>query len=184
MENIIVRKMTKEDCRQRIDIDDRFTVDSILLLSLRDNRIEYTVQPVPSYEKSYEDEPFEDMAEPDGSMYIDHPDQAVFLAFVENQLAGQIVVKRNWNEYACIEDIKVDRKFRRHGVGTKLVEQAKRWAKASGMPGLMLETQNNNVRACKFYERCGFFIGGFDMQVYKGINKDTDEVAMYWYYIF
>jgi len=184
MEKISIRKMTAEDCGQRLDIDDRFTVDSILLLSLRNNRIEYSIQQVPSYEKSYGDEPFEDTADTDYSMYINHPDQAVYLAYVENQLAGQIVLKRHWNEYACIEDIKVDRKFRRHGIGRRLVEEAKQWAKENGMPGIMLETQNNNVKACKFYESCGFFIGGFDLQVYKGINKDTDEVAVYWYFTF
>lgn len=97
---------------------------------------------------------------------------------------GQVVVKRNWNDYAYIEDIKVDKRFRRYGIGRKLIEQVKCWAKDRGMPGIMLETQNNNVSACKFYESCGFFIGGFDMCVYKGMHKHTDEIAVYWYFIF
>lgn len=49
------------------------------------------------------------------------------------------------------------------------------------MPGIMLETQNNNVAACKFYEKCGFVIGGFDFLVYTGLDKTSDEVAIYWY---
>lgn len=44
------------------------------------------------------------------------------------------------------------------------------------MPGIMLETQNNNVAACKFYEKCGF-----DFLVYKGLDMQNDEVALYWY---
>ena len=52
------------------------------------------------------------------------------------------------------------------------------------MPGIMLETQNNNVAACKFYEKCGFVIGGFDFLIYKGLDMKNDEVAMYWYFHF
>ncbi|TKI00778.1 GNAT family N-acetyltransferase, partial [Bacillus cereus] len=40
---------------------------------------------------------------------------------------------------------------------------------------------NNNVAACKFYEKCGFVIGGCDFLVYKGLDKTSDEVAIYWY---
>ena len=31
------------------------------------------------------------------------------------------------------------------------------------------------------YEKCGFVIGGFDFLVYKGLDKTSDEVAIYWY---
>ena len=93
-------------------------------------------------------------------------------------------MKKNWNHYAYIEDITVDKKYRTLGVGKRLVDQAKKWAKKDNMPGIMLETQNNNVAACKFYEKCGFVIGGFDFLVYKGLDKTNDEVAMYWYFHF
>jgi Acetyltransferase (GNAT) family len=94
---------------------------------------------------------------------------------------GRIVLKRNWNKYTYVEDIKVDKQYRGYGVGKKLIEQAKRWMKDGGMTGIMLETQNNNVRACNFYESCGFVIGGFDSCVYRGPDKDSDEIAIYLY---
>ena len=53
-----------------------------------------------------------------------------------------------------------------------------------GLPGIMLETQNNNVAACRFYESCGFHLGGFDRELYRGITPDTDETALFWYLIF
>ncbi|MNI04710.1 TDP-fucosamine acetyltransferase [compost metagenome] len=90
-------------------------------------------------------------------------------------------MKKNWNRYALIDMIQVDKQFRRHGIGRQLMEQAKRWALERGLPGVMLETQSINVRACKFYERCGFVIGGFDQYVYKGIPAVSGEVAVYWY---
>lgn len=48
----------------------------------------------------------------------------------------------------------------------------------------MLETQNNYVRACKFYEDSGFKIGGFDNYLYRGQKANTDVVAIFWYFHF
>jgi ribosomal protein S18 acetylase RimI-like enzyme len=61
------------------------------------------------------------------------------------------------------------------------VAEAIDWAKTKLLAGIMLETQNNNVAACRFYERCGFKLGGFDRYLYKGISKNTEEIALYWY---
>ncbi|MDR4956963.1 GNAT family N-acetyltransferase [Bacillus sonorensis] len=178
--DITIRKMTCEDLGRLPEIDDSFIVDSILLLTLEGNRIRYSVKPIQSCEKSYTDE-----SEPaDYSAYLDNPDQAVYLAFFDNQPAGQVAVRRYWNEYAYIEDIKVDPKFRRHGIGRKLIEQVKRWSQEKGLAGITLETQNNNVKACRFYESCGFEIGGFDLFLYKGIDQHKDEIALYWYLTF
>jgi len=58
------------------------------------------------------------------------------------------------------------------------------WAETKQLPGIMLETQNNNVAACRFYERCGFKLGGFDRYLYKGITQSTEEIALYWYLFF
>lgn len=90
-------------------------------------------------------------------------------------------MKKNWNSFAYIEDIKVDKKYRVLGDGRSLINQAKQWAKKGNMPGIMLETKNNNVLACKFYEKCGFVIGGFDFLVYTGLHEKSGEVAIYWY---
>jgi ribosomal protein S18 acetylase RimI-like enzyme len=65
-----------------------------------------------------------------------------------------------------------------------LTLRAIEWAKEKGLPGLMLETQNNNVAACHLYESCGFELGGFDRNLYKGLHPDTKEIALYWYLFF
>lgn len=172
-----IRKMTAHDLGCKLEINDAFIVDSFLEFVIKDQTIRYTVQAVEPYEKSYTVELAQDGEEEDYSNYIDNPDQSVYLAFVEShpQPVGQIVLKRNWNHYAYIEDIKVDSSFRRHGVGRALIEQAKHWARGNGMPGIMLETQNNNVKACLFYESCGFIIGGIDLNLYKGINRQSGK---------
>ena len=48
----------------------------------------------------------------------------------------------------------------------------------------MLETQDDNVPACTLYASCGFVLSGFDRDVYKAINPNTREAALFWYLIF
>jgi ribosomal protein S18 acetylase RimI-like enzyme len=158
--------------------DGEFTIDAKLVLRVEKDEIRYTITKVPSTKKRYGED------DVDYNTYIDDPDTTVFLAYVEGQVAGQIILRKNWNRYAHIEDIAVDARFRRQGVGKELISQAKCWAQERDLAGLMLETQNNNARACKFYESCGFRLRGFDTHLYKGLNSDTDEVALYWYLVF
>lgn len=182
--SLLIRELETNDLDNFPEIDDSFIVNARLMLSLSkvNRRIEYTVEDVPSYEKSYLQKQNENENEELAyNEYINNPNQVIYIALLHNQIIGFIVLKKNWNHYAYIEDITVDKKYRTLGVGKRLVDQAKKWAKEGNMPGIMLETQNNNVAACKFYEKCGFVIGGFDFLVYKGLDIENDEVAIYWY---
>jgi ribosomal protein S18 acetylase RimI-like enzyme len=78
----------------------------------------------------------------------------------------------------------VEPDYRGQGVGYALIQRAVEWAKSTGLPGIMLETQDNNVAACRLYQRCGFELCGFDTHLYKGLDPATDEIALYWYLIF
>ncbi|HDR4306428.1 TPA: streptothricin N-acetyltransferase SatA [Bacillus anthracis] len=178
--SLLIRELETNDLDNFPEIDDSFIVNARLMLSLSkvNRRIEYTVEDVPSYEKSYLQNDNEELVY---NEYINKPNQIIYIALLHNQIIGFIVLKKNWNNYAYIEDITVDKKYRTLGVGKRLIAQAKQWAKEGNMPGIMLETQNNNVAACKFYEKCGFVIGVFDFLVYKGLNMTSDEVAIYWY---
>lgn len=181
--SLFIRALETNDLDNFPEIDDSFTVNARLILSFSkvNRRIEYTIEDVPSYEKSYLQNDNEELAY---NEYINKPNQVIYIALLHNQIIGFIVLKKNWNHYAYIEDITVDKKYRTLGVGKSLVDQAKKWAKEGNMPGIMLETQNNNVSACKFYEKCGFIIGGFDFLVYKGLDMTNDEIAIYWYFHF
>jgi streptothricin acetyltransferase len=158
--------------------DSTFTVDSKLLLSAENGVIDYTLVQVQPYQKRYPSEAL------DAAAYIANPDRVIYLAYIEDQVAGQIRLSRHWNRYAYVEDIVVDPLFRRQGIGRALIEQAIAWAKVSSCPGIMLETQNINTAACRLYARCGLQLGGFDTCLYRGILPGTDEIALYWYLIF
>lgn len=45
---------------------------------------------------------------------------------------------------------------RRAGIGTKLVEAVKDWARADGARELRLQVTEDNRAAARLYERCGF----------------------------
>lgn len=126
-----------------------------------------------SYVKSY---PNDDV---DYSVYIDNPDKSIFLAYSNGQCVGQIILRKDWNKYAFIEDICVSQSARGQGIGTALIQKAAEWAKGAELDGLALETQDNNLLACRFYLKCGFVIGGVNTMLYK--NFQPDEMAIYWY---
>jgi GNAT superfamily N-acetyltransferase len=52
-----------------------------------------------------------------------------YLAYMDKEIAGQIILRRNWNKYAYIEDIRVHSNFRRKKIGQKLIKAAIDWAK-------------------------------------------------------
>ena len=132
-----------------------------------------------SYLHSYPDD------DVDYKEYTDNPNQTVFMAYVDGEFAGRIIVRKDWNKFLFVEDISVLKDFRGRGVGTALVNKAIEWAKNEGMKGLALETQDNNLLACRFYLKCGFVLGAVNSMLYKNLDKAFCYCfALYWYLIF
>ena len=154
----------------------KFTVNSKLALNMENGKLTYSIVSVPPYEKEIP------VDEVDASSFIDSDEKVIFLADVDGKFAGQIKVITWWNQFAYIDDLIVNPEFRGQGVAHALMGRAIEWAKAKHFPGIMLETQDDNVSACKFYESCGFILGGFDGYVFKNIKPN--ETALYWYLIF
>ena len=157
--------------------DGAFTIDARLELSIEDSRLLYTLVSVPPYQKEY---PLDQL---DYTVYIDNPTKAIFLAYLDGRIAGQLRLARHWNRFANLEDLVVDRPFRQRGVARALIERAAAWAREKQLAGLVLETQTNNLPAIRLYESCGFELGGFDRHLYHGLNPHSDEIALYWYLI-
>jgi streptothricin acetyltransferase len=151
-------------------LDRTLVVESELKLHLTNGRLSYEVATIARYEKTYTH-----------GREVDAGTES-FVAYVQNTPAGEIRLSQNWNGYAYVEDLVVVQAFRRKGVATALVNQAINWSRSKHLPGVMLETQNNNVAACKLYERCGFQLSGFDSALYQGLTKSSREVALFWYW--
>lgn len=177
--DIIIEKINNDNVSVVNQFENWFIVDSRLSLNFTGKVIDYTVEQIPGFKKVYTEEDYE----LDYNEYIDKEDKIVYLAYINYQIVGQIVLRKNWNNYAYIEDIRVDSNFRKLGIGKTLLEAAKRWTIEKRLPGIMISTKNDNVAACRFYEDNGFTIGGFDFNLYKGIDKKNSEFAIYWYFI-
>lgn len=175
---LVIKELDEINLKDVGQVDDEFVIDSQLMLHAENNQTHYTIVDRPLTKKRY------DQDEVDYAAYLDQPDRRVYLAYVDGTVAGQIVLRQNWNNYAFIDYVAVDVGFRGLGIGQALMAQAQSWTQAKELPGLIAETQTNNVRACQFYERCGFQIGGFDKYLYKGDVDQTEEVAVFWYYHF
>ena len=134
--------------------------------------------------KSYQDEEDEEDEEADCLEYIDNTDKIIYLYYQDDKCVGKVKLRKNWNRYAYIEDIAVCKDFRGQGIGSALINISIEWAKHKNLHGLMLETQDNNLIACKFYHNCGFKIGSVDTMLYANFENNFEnnfEKAVFWY---
>lgn len=104
--------------------------------------------------------------------------------WLDGRAVGHIVMSTHWSGFAYIDELAVDESARRHGVARSLLDVAQFWSRKRNLPGIVLETQNNNLAACRLYERCGYVVGGVDHMRYRGIDPYTRETAIFWYLIF
>lgn len=105
------------------------------------------LRPVAPYTKDYGD----DLG--DHVRAFSSDERAVLVALQDEVLAGFVVVGVHWNGLALVESIAVDRKARKGGVATALMDAVREWALEKGLAGVTLETQDTNAGACLFYER-------------------------------
>ncbi len=154
----------------------KFTVKSRIVLEIENETLKYSTVEVEPYER--------DIPAQDTEYGFSETPPAVFVAEADGELAGRIKMLAWWNRFGYVEDLVVAPKYRGLGLGRKLLERGIQWARETHHPGVMLETQDDNVPACQLYDSCGFILSGFDRKVYKAINPDTNETALYWYLIF
>ncbi|MEW5926151.1 MAG: GNAT family N-acetyltransferase [Gemmatimonadota bacterium] len=81
------------------------------------------------------------------------------------------------DDLAALWDVRVAPEARGQGVGAALFRAAEAWARSRGCRRLVVETQNVNVAACRFYARMGCVLARVDRDAYPGL---PDEVRMVW----
>jgi len=79
----------------------------------------------------------------------------IFVATIESQVVGYISLGRRIFAL-MIDSIIVDRSYQRKGVGRKLVERGREYAKSQGFHVLRTDTGTFMEYAIKFYIACGF----------------------------
>ncbi|WP_288377462.1 GNAT family N-acetyltransferase [Chryseobacterium culicis] len=99
-----------------------------------------------------------------------------FGAYENEELAGWIICEhRIWNNSFYIENILIDEKHRRKGIGIMLIKSAVKEARRLNCRVIELETQNTNYPAIQFYRRMGFNITGVNTRLY----NNSEETAFF-----
>jgi len=81
------------------------------------------------------------------------------------------------DDLAALFDIRVAPERRRDGIGSLVFDHVVAWAKQRGITELKIETQNINVRACRFYANRGCSLSAINHEAYP---EFPDEVQMIW----
>ena len=91
---------------------------------------------------------------------ISNSDHCAFVAMINNQVVGWIGVSHSIQieveEYTEIHGLVIDKNYRKAGIGKKLIEKAKEWAKEKGDSKLNLHCNIIRTETHKFYEHLGF----------------------------
>lgn len=95
------------------------------------------------------------------SPLIGHSDHLLLVATGDDDVpTGWIHVLRHRTletpERALIAGLVVDEPLRSSGVGSDLVASAAAWARAAGIPAMLVRSRSTRGRAHRFYERMGF----------------------------
>ena len=166
-----------------------FTVDRVLDVTPRvedPGRFEFAERrlEVP-YEKDY------DAIEGEGPLQwarrFDLSNWAFFSARVASRRVGGAAIAFDTPGLTMLEgrrdlgvlwDIRVSPGTRGQGVGSALFERVEACARTLGCGLLKVETQNTNVRACRFYERHGCQLRAIHRGVYPEL---PEEIQLLWY---
>ncbi len=83
---------------------------------------------------------------------------------------------------ACVLwDIRIADAYKHQGIGQKLLDMAITGAKEDGYCQMIIECQNNNIPACKFYQKQGAILSKIDMYAYYSEPEVRNEVQFVWY---
>jgi GNAT superfamily N-acetyltransferase len=85
------------------------------------------------------------------------------------------------DDMAVLWDIRVRPDLRHQGLGRQVFWHAASWARQQGARLLKVETQNINVRACRFYHQQGCRLGEINLYGYAGVPAVAHEVMLVWY---
>ena len=105
--------------------------------------------------------------------YTEMKDNSIFIGAYDNgNCIGVAILQDAWFKYMYLYDLKVSKDYRHKGVATALMQKAKEVCKERNYFGIYTYGQDNNLSACLFYIKTGFYIGGLDTNVYKGTKQE------------
>ncbi len=70
--------------------------------------------------------------------------------------ADDLIILDKPANQAVVWDIRISPEWRGKGIGSILLDKCEQWAKAKNNIAIIIETQNTNVPACRFYANHGY----------------------------
>ena len=187
--NVEVISESPVDLEEYARVSIGFTVaeildDAAVDAALRGGPIAAVPLDVP-YEKNYDIHPGSRPA--DWRAGFDIAEWQFVAAFLDGRRVGGAVLIPNGRvgvevldghvDPALLWDIRVAPAVRRHGIGAALLDHVTREALEGGATELLVETQQINVPACRFYAAHGFRLLGAHRQAYPNL---PDEIQLLW----
>jgi len=86
---------------------------------------------------------------------------------------------REWNRTFWIWEFHVRKEYQRQGIGKKLMNLMADEARGIHMRTMLVETQNTNLAAIRFYRAVGFSLEGVDLSYYTNHDLENGEVAIF-----
>ena len=129
----------------------------------------------------FKNDEIKEMTFPDENYNFEKMNDYVFIGAYENNICvGLAILTETFNSSLFIYDLKINKSFRRKGIGKKLIEFSYNYAINHNYSGLFTIAQDNNLDACLFYLSCGFEIGGLDTKTYEK-TKQAGKYDIYFY---
>lgn len=185
--DIEIRSMTVEDIPTLTQIDPGFIADSVLDVRKSGQSMEVGWQLM----ERRRDKPSDkgrryDLHRSDLQEIRDRVERRRGLYLVAkhgNRTVGLLDMEvMAWNSTAHLWFILVDRGYRGKGIGRAFFERAIDYARRREIRAIIIETQTNNVPACRFYVAMGCELVGLNDAFYSNEDLGLQEVALFWAY--
>ena len=160
-----------------------FTVESRYVATPNEGALGWTLTEEavdPPWVKDYDDgEP------PTRWLRWDTSNWRLISAFSDDERVGGAIVVHDSPELDFLEgrkdlaalwDLRVAPEWRGRGVGTMLFKRVVRYAKSVGCIELKIETQDVNVRTCRFYEKQGCELVEVNFDAYSGWPGEAEII--------
>ena len=87
----------------------------------------------------------------------------IYVAEYENYVIAFLSIEVHRDEdYIYLDDFSVAEGYRNHGIGTKLIHAAEKYAKEIGITRIVLHVERTNTDAYRLYSRLGYSEDAFD----------------------
>ena len=146
IEDIIIRKATKDDLQQVLNLYATVEIDEEEILSVSEAEVIF-------------------------DRFSTYPEYSLYVACIDDIVAGtfELLIMDNLGHKGrlsgIVEDVVVDRDYRSQGIGAKMMEHAIGICKSYGCYKLTLSSNLKRERAHGFYENFGFKKHGYSFLI-------------------